>query len=195
MPSVCRRKRGTCPSWYRTAQGGTRAKAAKRVIVSGNPHDHQEGERGYAILVQHHFVRYFDASGQAHSAALLMEPKPHQYGKSGDALWAVAREDLFVAKEHGHPGISIAHYVFDGCPSQYMSRRARQEHMLRAVKRKATTIAAGLDHKEQLLLECVVSSQCAAHACHNALKWGARGEFRHTGQVQGTVDSMSWLRA
>eukprot|EP00974_Lingulodinium_polyedra_P040814 3921979-Lingulodinium_polyedra.AAC.1 len=106
-----------------------------------------------------------------------MEPLALEHGKTGDALWAVARKTLMVAREHGHKGISICHYVFDGAPFSCLTRRARQEHMLRAVQRRDKDVAQGQDPKQMLVKEWVVASQCSAHACHNALKWGMRELF------------------
>ena len=100
---------GTLPVMVSYSSDETRVKVVKKIKVSSHAHDFKEGKQCYGSLVQHHFLRYFDASGQAHSAALLMEPTQLEFGKTGDALWAVAREDMFVAKEHGHAGISIAH--------------------------------------------------------------------------------------
>ena len=102
---------GAMPVMVSYSSDETRAKVSKRVAVEkeGQPKEFREGKQGYGILLQHHFIRYIDASGLTHSSVLLMEPKALQFGKSGDALLAVARDDLFVAREHGHTGTSIAH--------------------------------------------------------------------------------------
>eukprot|EP00974_Lingulodinium_polyedra_P029244 2818284-Lingulodinium_polyedra.AAC.1 len=65
-------------------------------------------------MVEHTYIRYFDAVGDAHSATIVKEPIPMTHGKDHDAVWAIARRGLFVAREHGHTGVSICHCTFDG---------------------------------------------------------------------------------
>lgn len=132
----------------------------------------RKGRQAIEVMVQHTFLRYFDAIGDAHSGTIIMEPVPMRFTKDHDAVWAISRKGLFLAREQGHRGISICHYTMDGGLYTGILRRARQEHMLRAVLRKEDTKEAGLVPRDQMLAEWVVGSRCTAHVCHNSLKWG-----------------------
>lgn len=131
----------------------------------------RQGRMGKEVMVEHTFLRFFDALGNAHSGTIIKEPVPMWHGKDIDAVWGISRSDLFVARDHGHSGISIAHCTFDGGLFSGMCRRSMQEHMMRSVLRREEAVNRGLNPKDQLVTEWVVASRCTAHVCHNALKW------------------------
>ena len=143
---------GPMPMLVSYSADGTPVKATMMEFQCKRPSGYvtkRKARQSAEVLVEHVFLRYFDALGTAYSATIVKEPTPLLFGKSGAAQWAVARKSLFLAREHGHTGISICHYVFDG-GDIHLFRRASQEHMLRNVQRKQATVDAGLDHKEQL---------------------------------------------
>eukprot|EP00974_Lingulodinium_polyedra_P001101 104888-Lingulodinium_polyedra.AAC.1 len=47
----------------------------------------------------------------------------------------------------------------------------KQHHLCRAVARGRAQTEAGADPKILTLKEWIVHTQCAAHYCHNSLKW------------------------
>eukprot|EP00974_Lingulodinium_polyedra_P026904 2594497-Lingulodinium_polyedra.AAC.1 len=81
--------------------------------AAGQPETRQ-GRQHFEVLVENIFMRYFDASGVCRSAAVLRDPVPLTNGKSGDATWACARDQMLLPRDHGHVGIVVSHYAFDG---------------------------------------------------------------------------------
>ena len=87
-------------------------------------------------------------------------------------MWACASENVLVARAEGHRGIVVQHYVVDGGLYKCLVLRSKQMHVQLAYERKDDERAEGLDPRKLVLAEWVVHTQCVAHGCHNALKWG-----------------------
>eukprot|EP00974_Lingulodinium_polyedra_P002862 268048-Lingulodinium_polyedra.AAC.1 len=150
-------------------------------IISSNIMMHEEGggakrkkgaKKSEELLVQQAYLRFFDGSGQARTAAIFCEPIPLSFGKSGEAVFGCGREFLPLVRDSGHWGISIYHFSFDGGLYKKQTRLFTQHLLLKAKERQVQVQQAGRSPRRLYLTEWVVSSLCAAHQVHNSLKWG-----------------------
>lgn len=170
---------GFCPLLISYSNDGTGLKS-KRPLDYKNASGAKErrvGKKFTEVLVQHLFLRYIDAGGEAHSMAIVREPLPLQYGKTGDAIFACSKDLCILGRDKGFQGIVVQHYCFDGALQSFLVRRFKQLHAQRALERRADEREASLDSRQLVLTEWVVSTQCVAHACHNSLKWGLAEVF------------------
>lgn len=135
----------------------------------------RKGRMTMEVLVEHVFVRWFDGLGEPHSRVQMREPRPLTWGKSGNALFACAQETVPLPRANGHSGVAISHYLFDGGIRKFLVKRMKQQHFLSARARSEDWKNKGYSPHDLYLTEWIIHSQCAAHVCHNALKW-AMGE-------------------
>lgn len=132
-----------------------------------------KGRQTVEVLVQQVFMRYMDASGACKSRVLTREPLHLSKGKSGAAIFSCSKDFIPLLRSKGHTGICVNHYVFDGALHSYLCRRLQAYHDDSAIKRAPSAIEDGQDPEALFLKEWFVSTQCAAHMAHNALKWGS----------------------
>lgn len=115
-------------------------------------------------LLQRHW--YCDADGD--SSVLFPEPIELE-NQTTDVHFAVARSLIKTAREEGHQGPLVQHYVFDGALRSSMERRFRQ--LQSAVELK------DLDDRGEGMafyrkcLTLTTSVNCFAHVVHNSFKW------------------------
>eukprot|EP00974_Lingulodinium_polyedra_P100782 9763746-Lingulodinium_polyedra.AAC.1 len=93
------------------------------------------------------------------------------HGKGGEAIYACGKEFLPKIRAHGHIGIVVWHFAFDGALHTFLAKRFRQHLLGEAIQEAPGVRAAGGDPEELMLKVWVVDTQCTAHVCHNALKW------------------------
>ena len=130
-------------------------------------------------LVQTCYYRYYDMLGQHHTSVAIRDPLPLTNGKTAQALFAAGLEFQPTLRQSGHKGLIIEHCVFDRLAYGPLSRLHKQAH-------QADASTALLDESETMskeLLELLlwdVSTACAAHDCHNALKWSLFAFFHDT---------------
>ena len=130
------------------------------------------GQQSLEVLVQNQFLRYFDGGGIPRSVAVIQDPVPLTKGKTGDAVFACAKEMALIPRDYGHRGVNVIHLCFDGALHDFLVRRTKQHHLELAVARAGAIREEGLDPAKLLLMDWTVATQCVAHACHNGLKWG-----------------------
>ena len=150
----------------------------------------RHGRSTEEYLVQHAFARRLDASGQAHTVALLRDPLPLTHGKGAWAMFNAGVEFFQTAREQGHLGISIAHYAFDRAAFVALQRTFHQRHAQLA----PSSAAPGRPSQALELMEWLVSSGCALHDCHNSLKWALHQHFRDTDLMDDVYISIASVR-
>ena len=164
----------------------TKTKVTEHVTIT------REGRRGHELLTQHAFYRYIDHMGVAHSAVLLRDPLPLIHGKAAWALFSCGADWAKTLRQRGHRGIAIQHYSFDRAGYSALQRMFRQRHIQQAPQ--FGEAASGTSSVLLNLQEWVVSSGCALHDSHNALKWALHQQFCNAELMKGLYVVIESLR-
>ena len=124
-------------------------------------------------LCQIKFVRWIDAEGEHHSAIGYAPPLPLTQGLGSDAMFAAGCAFTKTLREIGHRGVAINSYSFDRKGYAKLMRFFRQRH------RQQESRWGSSENESRLLslTEWTVSTACALHDLHNALKWSMHAEF------------------
>ena len=91
-----------------------------------------EGRQTDEFLVQHCFYRSADALGRTSTTVLLRDPLPLTEGKTGVAVFAAGVQFAQTVRQHGHTGISVAHYAFDRALYSVLQKLFKQHYELLA---------------------------------------------------------------
>jgi hypothetical protein len=143
----------------------------------------REGQQDHELLVQHAFYRFIDHLGVAHSAVLLRDPQPLTHGKGAWALYSCGVEFAKTLRERGHRGIAVQHYTFDRAAFSALQKLFKQRHL-----QMAPSFGGAADGTSSVLLnlqEWTVSTGCALHDSHNALKWALHQQFCNPDLMKG----------
>ena len=154
---------------------------AKRLSLTGRSVQ-RHGRETSEFLVQIGFVRRIDSSGKPVSACVLRDPVPLAHGKGAWALFSCGREFFPTARQQGHRGISIAHYAFDRAGYNPLKKAFQQYHA--SLASQFNDSRRGFDSDMLEKMEWIVSSGCALHDCHNALKWALHSHFQDTSLME-----------
>ena len=152
----------------------------------------REGQQEHELLVQHAFYRYIDHMGVAHTAVLLRDPLPLTHGKGAWALFSCAADFAKTLRQRGHRGTAIQHYTFDRAAFSALQRMCKQRHI-----QLAPCFGEPSEGTSSVLLnlqEWVVSTGCALHDAHNALKWGLHQQFVNADLMKGLYIVIESLR-
>ena len=137
-----------------------------------------EGRHTEEFLVQHCFYRAADVLGNVRTTVMIRDPLPLTKGKTSASIFAAGTEFCKTARQHGHTGVSLAHYTFDRALYSALQKLFKQHHQLLASRFSAP--AKGMDSNMLSMLEWVLASPCGIHDCHSALKWSMHGHFCNT---------------
>lgn len=121
------------------------------------------------LLMQRGYLKTVSAAGQENIALLITNPLPLTAGKKTSNLFTAAASFWPLLRRCGHQGLCIYHLEADRACLSSLDRLLRQRH--------SGYYTAGLGPElgnNAVLLELTdwfVSTGCAAHDCHNSIKW------------------------
>lgn len=115
-------------------------------------------------------IRTYIADRLGDNTLIFKEPVDMSAGKKQWHLWSACRQAFGIAREHGHLGLCVSHYVWDRGIFSCMSELMRKTHRLVAKNMFAVGYEDPIDRVAGLL-DLVVTTPCACHDAHNALRW------------------------
>ena len=153
----------------------TTPKVAKSSILcqAGSTRVRRRTERSHEFLVQHLLISR-QVAGQAPQTYIYIdEPKVLQHGKTMHALGAIAAETSLLSMFPASVGrIRILHQVYDRAAGQDLFHVvAGQWQQSSAPDTAGVAASSQARSNEENLFAWAVWTNCAAHDCHNALKW------------------------
>ena len=187
---------GMAPILMHYSADGTRLGARdRRSIEVGGKKTKRQGERSDEYLVQHMFYRFIDPFGKAQTVAVLRDPLPLTKGTTAEAIFSAAKEFLLYPRQMGHAGIIVVHYSFDRALYSAMRSKLRkyEQYLEDTAPTPAIEQGSAVHRQSAHLLQWSVSSGCALHDCHNALKWSMASHFmdpEHIKDLYCVVGSM-----
>lgn len=136
----------------------------------------RRGGSSQEYYVEKVFLAYKDTNGQEHATVVFRDPVPLA-AKDGWSLFACGQRLIPTARQLGHQGICVVHYVFDRAMQSTLEARFRGYH---AWQYRNGSILAGGHLPLSLLekLEWIVSTGCSCHDVHNSQKWGAFESYK-----------------
>ena len=127
--------------------------------------------RQVEFLVERAFLCTVSPAGEKHTTCVLTDPTPLDKGKTAWCEFSAACRFFPLVRMLDHRGIVVSHYVFDRALQSSLSRKMQQRHGLYYEVSGGPSPRQG-DIALQELLDWIVNTPCAAHDCHNSLKWG-----------------------
>ena len=120
------------------------------------------------FLVQNCFFRALDATGQARTAVVLLDPLPRSHGKSALAMFSCYRRFAPNVRSWGHRGVQVVHFASDRAAFTAL-RDLIFQHNLSSTLR---FVDDNLQNQNVLdLHQWPIATPCALHDAHNSLKW------------------------
>ena len=145
--------------------------------MTTNLHGHRTVVRkaGQAVefLVERAFLKTTSATGDPLVTCLFKDPTPLTQGKTAWCEFTAASRFFPLLRTLGHTGVAVNHYCFDRAMQSALSRRMQQRQCLYYEVVGGPGRQGGSVLQE--LLDWQVSTACAAHDAHNALKWSGLG--------------------
>jgi len=151
------------------------------------------GAETVEYLVQYAALRRVENDGSVQSTMVLRDPLPLTEGKTALALYSAGRSFIPSLRRMGHVGVAIQHYVFDRAGYSALARVFKQHHALEG-KQIRSSEAGGAPVELLDALSWVVSSACASHDAHNALKWSLHSCFKEPNMLKDMYVGIASLR-
>ena len=167
------------------------AARAKAMLPSGSAVS-RAGRDTPEFLVMNQMGRCVLDDGGAVTRVLVKDPIPLKHGKSVLAQFEVQRRQWKSARELGHRGCAIEHFVFDRFGISAMERTWRQ--WLEATSPEHDYLSPGLPIEVFRLTQFVVVTGCACHDAQNAFRWGLMGEFQDRALMRDVYVCVESLR-
>ena len=126
------------------------------------------------LLVQNVFFRSLDASGQARTVVVMMDPLPLTHGKSAAAMFSCYRSFFPDPRSWGHRGVEVVHFASDRAAFTAL------RDLIFQFGQASTTRFVDDAFPNQHVLDLhhwFVGTPCALHDAHNALKWSLPQHF------------------
>lgn len=108
------------------------------------------------------------------------------------AQFEVCKRDWISLRQAGHRGIAIECYIFDRCGFPSWERTINKLHLMKA--HECDSLNPGLPQNVSRMMEWVVVVPCAAHDCHNSLKWAMWFRFDNRDLVRDAYVCIAALR-
>ena len=121
-------------------------------------------------LVQRAFLKTYGADNKASVCCLFKPPLPLSEGKGAWPVFTAMADFFPLLRRVPFSGLSVSHYTFDRMLFSSLDRKARQRHQLYYERQSEGGQRTGAIALQELL-DWVVSTPCACHDAHNALKW------------------------
>ena len=121
-------------------------------------------------LVQRGFVKCYGPGEQVSVRGLFKPPVPLTEGKSAWHAFTAMTELFPMIRRVPFKGLIVSHYTFDRALFSSLERKARQRHQLYYERQADGPERSGAAALAELT-DWVVSTPCACHDAHNALKW------------------------
>lgn len=151
------------------------------------------GLASHELLVQRGMLHCQLPSGEVKFLALCRSPQPLEKGKTTWHLFQAMVEFFPLPRALGHRGLLVTHYVWDRAIQPSMSKRAFQRQSLFY----ASKVQGGENIGEWRLFELLdwqLSTGCACHDAHNALRWAvlpwAGEKLKAFGHLHTTVHGL-----
>ena len=126
------------------------------------------------VLIERAFIKTTNAAGDLVMACLVSDPTPLTQGKPSWCHCTAAQRFFPMIRTLGHKGIVVSHYCFDRAIYSAASRKTQQRQCLYYEAVGGPSPREG-EVALQELQDWHVSTACAAHDAHSALKRGMHG--------------------
>ena len=156
---------------YSYSSDGTPLLAQSTTVASLDDGRRRVRKAGHAVefLMEKAFLTTKTHTGQKLVQCLFRDPVQLSSGKTAWHAFTAACQFFPMLRTLGHTGIAVSHYAFDRALYSTLARRMHQRHGL-YYKVTAHEANDGLVSFEELT-DWVVTTGCASHDTHNALKW------------------------